>query len=855
MNARARPEPDDSSAFRDELLSIATGAPRDAFFSALHEAMRRRFDARALVAAVLDADGVTELHRFYPHDVERDEWIAHIDRAALAAALRAGGPTLLGLSPNGAAIVAPVSVRSGGSRVYLAVASPQSNAFDTAALAYAGSAAQVAALVIAAWDAAEHAGALGEEVRMLLATARALASERDLQRLFARFHELVGSVMDARTFFIALGSYDSGFMEYPYAVDTHGPVELPATPIEATVAGHVFKDGKSYLMNSAADWERLPTRYEIHGEDVLSAIFAPMAIGNRTIGVISVQSPKPNVYTERNRELLVAIAEQGAIAVENSQYLMRAEQRAKELNLLAEVSKALSRHTSLKELCRTVCKEVRRVVDAPVFFVALRTADKRQLRVEYAVDGTVEREFPDYPIRDTIAESVIDGNVHVLFRNRAELEAHPHRWLDAMEQGIRSLVMVPLRTGNECIGVMTCQCQRDNAYDDASARLITSIAEQLALAVENSRLYVEATSRADRDPLTNIFHHRYLKSRLEEELERSREFGRPVAVVMLDVDYFKLVNDSYGHLVGDDALRLVTSVIQHHCRKQNDVVGRYGGDEFMAILPESEGEAAMLVATRIESELRSRLLKIEGIGDIPIRCSIGVASFPADGKTPAEVIAKADARLYQSKRQGKTVGQYQRIGTTELRLTGNFEPVAELLAALLARDPATREHLEHVNHIALQFSRALDLDEEDTQSLLLASVLHDVGKIAIPDQVLRKPGPLSEPERGLVQRHPVIGATLIENIPGFARAAVSVRHHHEQFGGGGYPDGLSRERIPYLARVVTIIDAFSAMTVNRPYHGGRSTQEAVAELRRCAGSQFDPQLVERFARLVEDGGL
>lgn len=225
--------------------------------------------------------------------------------------------------------------------------------------------------------------------------------------------------------------------------------------------------------------------------------------------------------------------------------------------------------------------------------------------------------------------------------------------------------------------------------------------------------------------------------------------------------------------------------------------------------------------------------------------------MPTDGWTPGDIIAKADAALYQSKRQGRPMARLQRVGTTQLRLEGNFEPVSELLAALLARDPATRTHLEHVNRLGKEFAEILTLSEADTQSLLLASVLHDIGKIAIPDQVLRKPGRLSRDEYDLIRRHPQIGAMLIEHIPGFKDAANAVLHHHERYDGRGYPFKLSGEAIPLLSRVLTLIDAFSAMVMDRPYHKGMDVAAALSELQKGAGTQFDPQLVKQFARMIK----
>ena len=234
--------------------------------------------------------------------------------------------------------------------------------------------------------------------------------------------------------------------------------------------------------------------------------------------------------------------------------------------------------------------------------------------------------------------------------------------------------------------------------------------------------------------------------------------------------------------------------------------------------------------------------------------SIGYALFPQDAESPADLIAKADAALYQSKRMGRPATRLQRVGTTQVRLEGDFAPVSELLAALLARDRSTRSHLEHVNRVAREFANALQLDKGDTDSLLRASVLHDVGKIALPAPLLSKPGRLAPAEYELVKRHVTIGAMLIENIPGFADAAQAVKYHHERYDGKGYPEGLAGEKIPLLARIVSLIDAYSAMVIDRPYHKRVEYEQAVRELRARAGTQFDPQLVERFVDLVESGG-
>jgi diguanylate cyclase (GGDEF)-like protein len=830
-----------------ELSSLAARLSSDRFYPAVFGSLRKACGPLSLSIAWFDERANAFRSKFSHREDGGDAPL--IDGDTAMEVLASESPFVVAAL---GVIVLPL--RAEGAKIgYLAASTSQPRGFDARDITWLTAAADVASLVVRAASADDAAAARGEEIRLLLKTARALASGRDLEQLFERFYELVGSIMDVTSFVVALGSWSDGHMTIPFAVGEGERLRLGGPfPIEATLTGYVFREGTPLIIRTLADFDDYPKILRGEGEQTQSALVVPMRIEDRTIGVISVQSMQPLSYGGRERDLLVAIAEQAAIAVENSQHLSSSEQRARELKLLAEVARALSTQLSLHELCRTVCGEVRRVMDASVFMVALCSEEVGVMRLAYCVQQDAEMELAEYSLENSIAKRVVELNQPVVLQTKADLDSTPHRYLKQDNQSIRSVAMAPLRLGDRCIGVMSAQSYRDGAFDDSSVRLLTAIGEQMALAVQNAELFREARSRADRDPLTNLYHHRYLKTRLQEEAVRANDTCVPLAVLMLDLDNFKLVNDTYGHLVGDEALRLVTGVLQATCRG-TDVVGRYGGDEFMVILPDTTPESAGLIAQRVDRELASRHLRVDH-ASIPLHCSIGVATHPRDGRTGPDLIAKADAALYESKRAGLPIARLQRVGHTHMRLEGDFTPVAELLAALLARDPATRNHLEHVNRLAMEFATALNLSDRDRGSLLLASVLHDVGKIAIPDGILRKPGRLSADESALVRRHPVIGAMLLEHIPGFEDAAIAVRHHHERYDGNGYPDRLAGTDIPLAARIVTLIDAFSAMTVDRPYHKGLDVDDAVRELRRCAGTQFCPELVERFAAIVAAGG-
>ena len=853
------------SAYYSRLLALSSG-PEDHFFANLHAVMRDFLDVPILVAATADINSPDGYRLQYQRNMDERDALPVIDRKFVSQALRSGRTMLFGRLPKlptggylqstgdgaGSILVAPMR-HDGKILGYIAIRTRREGMYGDQELEYVTAAADLAAISVRTKLVGDEARARSTELRLMLEAARALSAERDLRRLFSRLHRLVGNVMDAGTFYVALGSWDQGLMTLPYCIDHYKLVDMgDPIPLEGSLSGHVFREGSPIIVRTAEDWRRYP--WVERGEEsnsAVSALAVPMRIGARTIGVICAQSTRPHAYTERDRDVMVAIAEQAAIAVENSQHLMRADQRARELQLLSEVSRALSSQLSIRAVCQTVCNEVRRVMDAKVFFVALAAESEKAMRLEFAIEGDEVIEADLVPLENSFAKRVMETRQPIVLQTGDEIDRQPHQTIHQSDGGsVRSVAMAPLRLGDRCIGVMSAQSYNERAFDESSVRILTAIGEQLALAVQNAQLFGDAKSRADRDPLTNLFHHRYLKTRLEEEISRSRFTNQPLVVLMMDIDNFKLVNDTYGHPVGDDALRMLTAVLQATCRG-SDIIGRYGGDEFMIILPDTDAEHGLRIAERIEAEVAGRELHLQEGTAIPLRCSIGLASVPTDGWTPGDIIAKADAALYQSKRQGRPMARLQRVGTTQLRLDGNFEPVSELLAALLARDPATRNHLEHVNRLGKEFAELIRLSEADTQSLLLSSVLHDIGKIAIPDQVLRKPGRLNRDEYDLIRRHPQIGAMLIEHIPGFKDAANAVLHHHERYDGRGYPFKIEGDKIPLLARIVTLIDAFSAMVMDRPYHKGMDEAAALAELRKGAGTQFDPTLVEKFANMVQ----
>jgi diguanylate cyclase (GGDEF)-like protein len=356
------------------------------------------------------------------------------------------------------------------------------------------------------------------------------------------------------------------------------------------------------------------------------------------------------------------------------------------------------------------------------------------------------------------------------------------------------------------------------------------------------------------DALTGIFNRRHFSDVLEAELERSRRERLTPGLLLLDVDYFKTVNDMYGHQVGD-AVLIELAARLHGAIRPYDTVARWGGEEFIVLAPALPSEQALW---RVCDGLR------RSIGSVPIatgarlhNVTVSVGAVLADPAGSHELIVdQADRALYAAKRLGRD-GARLFSELTALDLAAE-EPEAIRLAQALSLSAGVREgvpegHAEQVSQMAGAIAAALDLPEDVALRCRLGGWLHDIGKVAIPDRILVKPGELDEAEWGVMYTHAEIGERLVGRIADVATAALAVRHHHERVDGSGYPDGLAGEAIPIEARVVAVADAFSAITADRPYRGARTYAEALAELRAGAGRHHDARVVEALARVLGAG--
>jgi diguanylate cyclase (GGDEF)-like protein/putative nucleotidyltransferase with HDIG domain len=341
---------------------------------------------------------------------------------------------------------------------------------------------------------------------------------------------------------------------------------------------------------------------------------------------------------------------------------------------------------------------------------------------------------------------------------------------------------------------------------------------------DEHRRQLDRASRTD--PLTGCLNRRGFEERFAAELSRARREGTGLALVLVDLDHFKAVNDKHGHAAGDRLLCWVAERLRADLRAE-DMVARLGGDEFALLLVGTEASVAV---ERVGASLAERA-----------PASVGAASFPADGVDQDDLHRVADADLY-ARKHGRSVP------TTQARRELSW--AAALAAAVDERMAVQHEHSEAVAQNAAAIARELGWETAAIDRLRLAAMLHDVGKVRVPEAILRKPAPLTAAEWEEIARHPVVGAEIVARVEGLDEIGPWIRHSHERIDGDGYPDGLRGDDIPAASRILLVADAYDAMTSDRSYRRALPPEAAMAELERHAGTQFDPACVDALRTVL-----
>jgi diguanylate cyclase (GGDEF)-like protein len=384
-----------------------------------------------------------------------------------------------------------------------------------------------------------------------------------------------------------------------------------------------------------------------------------------------------------------------------------------------------------------------------------------------------------------------------------------------------------------------------------------------------SGAFIQTEVRATHDRLTGIANRETLLTTLSSEIERAARHSKPLSLAFIDIDRFKPINDSFGHNVGDAVLQQVAHLIADSVRI-SDTFGRYGGEEFMLILPETLPDDAIGVAEELR-ELVARETVSVGGQRMKITISIGIAGGRGSELQLDMLIDRADAAMYAAKSLGRNrTYRYREIDDEAPVRRAPISPsrrdqatalgqwasdtATQALASVLAPQPHHRGRpSDMIASLATGIGLEMGLSREEIERIRIAALLHDLGKIAVPDEILDKPATLSDDEWQAIGEHPRVGQVILEQASSLREAIPVVLHHHERYNGGGYPHGLRGNEIPIGARIVAVADAYHAMVHDRPYKAALSHEEALVELRRHAGTQFDPAVVDVFATMYADG--
>jgi diguanylate cyclase (GGDEF)-like protein len=397
---------------------------------------------------------------------------------------------------------------------------------------------------------------------------------------------------------------------------------------------------------------------------------------------------------------------------------------------------------------------------------------------------------------------------------------------------------------------------RGSGLDRRLARSVNTISTALA----------DTYDKATMDRLTGVANRQALLGELFAEVERAGRYERALSVAFVDIDHFKAVNDSYGHAAGDAVLRGVAQTISANLRA-SDRIGRYGGEEFMLILTETDVEEGAVLTEKLRTLVQRQRFAVEGNPSLSVTISIGIAGGTGPRVRMDTLVRDADAAMYSAKSLGRNQTYIfaepdddARVPRAPISAVGRARAVAIGRQAREAATAALTSVLNPLpNHrgqpsaliasIVVALARRLELPEAEVDRIRIAALLHDIGKIAVPAEILEKPAALTSAEWRTVVQHPRIGQVILEQAASLKEAVPIILHHHERYGGHGYPYGLRANEIPLGARIVAIADAYDAMTNDRPYKRAISHEHAIEELRRHAGTQFDPELVSLFCDL------
>jgi diguanylate cyclase (GGDEF)-like protein/putative nucleotidyltransferase with HDIG domain len=745
-----------------------------------------------------------------------------------------------------------------------------------------------------------------EELHVLNEIGRALSSTLNKEDLLRKIWEELRRLFDVENFYI--GSLDPVRDEMFFDLEMIDGVRMPkrSRPAGNHLTEYVIRTRQPVLIrdNYAAEAKKLGVEpIQING----CFCCVPLVAYDHAIGAMGVFSEHERVFDEGHLELMRVLASEASIAIENARLFHEERTKARHLSLLNTISRNAIATLNPDEMLAKITEQLEAGLTYDHIGIGVLDYATREIVVQAEAGKRRGALGQRIPLGGGLIGHVA-RNGHVAAYRAANLADSA---LKPLLADTVAAIALPVFYAEQLHGILYIESSTPADFSEEEILLLRTLADLIAGALHNSLSFQKAQEQAITDGLTGVKTHRFFMEALSAEWKRSTRAGRAFALVLMDLDRFKFVNDFYGHLEGDLVLQRVGHILETNCRR-SDVVARYGGDEFVILMPETSMEHARQLATKLRGWVASDPL----LREKNISASFGIACYPLHGSSPQELIQVADASMYLSKHQGgnavstadhfdpNEAKKWKRdvleayLGVTLKRLfatgpeafeeiysrlkqfteslaatepeatNGNattasgvsqgpqalpqavLDTVTSLAFAIDAKDHYTQGHSQKVSAYAALIADAMEMSDAEVEEIRLGGVLHDIGKVAIPENILNKSGPLNPEEWETMKSHVTFGAKILDPLTPLARIREMVLHHHEFFDGSGYPEALVGEKIPLGARIIAVADAYDTITSDRTYKKGRTSADALSELERCANAQFDGAIVALFVRTM-----
>src|SRR6202790_28695 len=737
-----------------------------------------------------------------------------------------------------------------------------------------------------------------EELHVLNEIGRALSSTLNKEDLLSKVWQELRRLFDVENFYIS--ALDPLHDEIHFDLEMIDGLRMPkrSRPAGNHLTEYVIRTRQPVLIrdNYMAEVQKLGVE-PMRSRGCFCCV--PLVAYDHVIGAMAVFSDQEHVFDEGHLELMRVLASEASIAIENARLFQEERTKARHLSLLNTISPTAIATLNPDEMLAKITEQLEEGLTYDHIGIGVLDYTTRELVIQAEAGSRRGALGQRIPLGAGLIGHVARNGQMAAYGASAPADAS----LKPLLADSVAAFALPVFYAEQLHGILYVESSNPVDFSEEEVLLLRTLADLIAGALHNALSFQKAQEQAITDGLTGVKTHRFFMEALSAEWKRSTRAGRAFALVLMDLDRFKFVNDFYGHLEGDLVLQRVGHILETNCRR-SDVVARYGGDEFVILMPENNMEHARQVATKLRGWISADPL----LREKNISASFGIACYPLHGSSPQELIQVADASMYLSKHQGgnavstadhfdpNEAKKWKRdvleayLGVTLKRLfaTGPeafeeiysrlkqfteslsatepaagkpatapaqgvqalpqavLDTVTSLAYAIDAKDHYTQGHSQKVSAYAALIAEALGMTDPQVEEIRLGAVLHDIGKVAIPESILNKNGPLNPDAREITRSHVPFGAKIPDPLTPRARVREMVLHHHEFFDGSGYPHATAGEDTPLGARIIAVADAFDTITSDRTYKKARGAAEALAELERCANAQFDSNIVVLF---------